>query len=156
MITKFKQIFAQEKLSLWLKPFNIIATSSNGGLVETITDAVSIDRLKKSDPSLYSLSAYYLQAFGGNRDSKPFKQAQKAFVRSMAGYSLLCYLLQLKDRHNGNILIDGEGHVVHVDFGFMLSNSPGAMNFEAGFKLTREFIEVMGGNRSPAFRTYKN
>ena len=32
----------------------------------------------------------------------------------MAGYSVVCYILQVKDRHNGNIMIDGEGHIVHV------------------------------------------
>ena len=53
----------------------------------------------------------------------------------------------LQDRHNGNILMDDAGHIIHIDFGFMLSNSPGGVNFEAApFKLTRELLEVMGSN----------
>lgn len=51
--------------------------------------------------------------------------------------------LQVKDRHNGNLLLDEDGHIIHIDFGFMLSNSPGGVNFEsAPFKLTRELLEV--------------
>lgn len=65
----------------------------------------------------------------------------------MAAYSIVCYLLQIKDRHNGNILMDDVGHIVHIDFGFMLSNSPGGVNFEAApFKLTRELLEVLDSN----------
>ena len=78
----------------------------------------------------------------------------------MAGYSLVCYLLAMKDRHNGNILLDDAGHVVHIDFGFMLSNSPGGVNFEsAPFKLTRELLEVMDsdseGSPSQLFDYFK-
>lgn len=58
-------------------------------------------------------------------------------------FSLSFLVIQVKDRHNGNLLLDEEGHIIHIDFGFMLSNSPGGVNFEsAPFKLTRELLEV--------------
>jgi hypothetical protein len=79
----------------------------------------------------------------GDPDSAKFARAQRNFAKSLAGYSVVTYLLQIKDRHNGNILLDRDGHLVHIDFGFMLSNSPGNIGFEAApFKLPLEYVEV--------------
>ena len=37
----------------------------------------------------------------------------------------------------------GYWHTLHIDFGFMLSNTPGDMAFEqAPFKLTSEYVQV--------------
>jgi hypothetical protein len=66
------------------------------------------------------------------------------------------YLLQIKDRHNGNILLDRDGHLIHIDFGFMLSNSPGNMAFEAApFKLSTEYVEVLGGVDAQPFLEFR-
>lgn len=142
LISHFYDIFQEAGLPLWLRPYEVLVTSSYTALIETIPDTASLHSLKSRFPNITSLRDFFVAKYQEN--SPDFKLAQRNFVESMAGYSLVCYLLQVKDRHNGNLLLDEEGHIIHIDFGFMLSNSPGGVNFEsAPFKLTRELLEVM-------------
>ncbi|KAF2910048.1 phosphatidylinositol 4-kinase beta 1 [Oryza sativa Japonica Group] len=142
LVAHLYDIYQEAGLPLWLRPYEVIVTSAYTALIETIPDTASIHSIKSRFPDITSLRDYYVAKYEEN--SPNFKLAQRNFVESMAGYSILCYLLQVKDRHNGNLLIDEEGHIIHIDFGFMLSNSPGGVNFEsAPFKLTRELLEVM-------------
>ncbi|OIW19985.1 hypothetical protein TanjilG_31862 [Lupinus angustifolius] len=135
-------IFQEAGLPLWLRPYEVLCTSSYTALIETIPDTASLHSIKSRYSNISSLRDFFIAKY--QKDSPSFKLAQRNFVESMAGYSLVCYLLQVKDRHNGNLLMDEEGHIIHIDFGFMLSNSPGGVNFEsAPFKLTRELLEVM-------------
>lgn len=140
-----QMIFAGSNTKLWLKPYDILVISHNSGLIELVPDALSLDSIKKNCSDYTTLRCFFQRYL-----DLPFEDAQKNFVESLAGYSLVCYLLNLKDRHNGNILLDRQGHLIHIDFGFMLTNSPGKnFGFEtAPFKLNEEFIEVMDGHGS--------
>lgn len=89
--------------------------------------------------------------------SEAFQSAQRNFVRSLAAYSLLSYLFLFKDRHNGNLLLDTAGHVIHIDFGFVFGVAPGgsfSLEMSTPFKLTEEMIEVMDGLRSSLFSEF--
>lgn len=53
-------------------------------------------------------------------------------------------------------MLDSEGHLIHIDFGFILSLSPRNLGFETSpFKLTLELVEVMGGLGSDMFEYFK-
>lgn len=53
--------------------------------------------------------------------------------------------------------MDNKGHLIHIDFGFMFSNSPGSINFEsAPFKFTQDYLDIMGGAESQMFEYFKS
>jgi len=75
----------------------------------------------------------------------------------LAGYSLFNYVFAVKDRHNGNILLDSKGRIIHIDFGFWLQSSPGGISFEgAPFKLTQDYVELLDGPDSELFAYFKS
>lgn len=161
------KIWEGTNVPVWVKEMHILVTGESSGLIETITNGVSLHSLKRSltlasieagtNPrkSIATLKDHFMKTFG-DPESETYRSAVDAFTKSLAAYSIISYVLQLKDRHNGNVLIDNSGHIIHIDFGFMLSNSPGSMGFEAApFKLTYEYIDVLGGMTSPAFENFK-
>ncbi|KAG8231773.1 hypothetical protein J437_LFUL010748 [Ladona fulva] len=153
LLDTLHRIWQEAGLPLWLRPYRIVCLSSDSGLIETIPNTVSLHQMKKHLG--LTLPEYFAREFGES-NSERFLTAQKNFVYSCAAYSLVCYLLQVKDRHNGNILLDEDGHVIHIDFGFMLSASPKNLGFESSpFKLTPEFVAVMGGEGSDLFNYFR-
>lgn len=62
----------------------------------------------------------------GMPGARRFEAARRAFLESSAAYSVATYILWAKDRHNGNLMLDNQGHFLHIDFGYILGISPGA------------------------------
>ncbi|ODQ65219.1 hypothetical protein NADFUDRAFT_83264 [Nadsonia fulvescens var. elongata DSM 6958] len=168
LIQAFHKIWEDAQVPVWVKRMRILITSETAGLVETITNGISIHSIKKAltnasiaagtNPkgTIATLKDHFRKTFGDS-DSEKYKNALESFVRSLAAASIICYLLQIKDRHNGNILLDNMGRVIHIDFGFLLSNSPGNVGFEAApFKLTNEYVDLMGGIDSEYFKLFKD
>ncbi|XP_014262636.1 phosphatidylinositol 4-kinase beta isoform X2 [Cimex lectularius] len=153
VLTMLQNIWTAERVPLWLHPYRILCLSDDSGLIEPILNTVSLHQIKKH--CQLSLQQYFIKEFG-SQNSEAFLTAQRNFVRSCAAYCLVSYLVQVKDRHNGNILLSGEGHLIHIDFGFILSTSPRNLGFETSpFKLTSEFVDVMGGPGSDMFEYFK-
>ncbi|XP_022919444.1 phosphatidylinositol 4-kinase beta [Onthophagus taurus] len=153
LLQMFKKIWTMERVPLWVHPYKILCLSSDSGLIEPILNTVSLHQIKKN--SQLSLLEYFTREYGPHT-SEAFLTAQNNFVQSCAAYCLISYLIQVKDRHNGNILLSSDGHLIHIDFGFILSTSPRNLGFETSpFKLTTEFVEVMGGMDSDMFKYFK-
>lgn len=135
---------------MFVAPYKCISNRTGedktlGGIIECVPFTSSRDQLGKAfEIDLYQ---YFLKRYGAE-SSTEFKVARLNFIKSLSAYSVVSYILQIKDRHNGNILMDDWGHIIHIDFGFIFDWSPGKdMGFEsADFKFTKEFIDILGGH----------
>ncbi|CAD8065540.1 unnamed protein product [Paramecium sonneborni] len=156
LICQFDQIFKKEGLPLQLRYYEVLSLGPDSGIIEMIKNATTIDSLQKNLQTKYTqfsdFSDFFRSFFRNN-----IEQALQNYVQSLAAYGLVCYFLQVKDRHNGNILLDDEGNLIHIDFGFFLSIAPGkGMEFEGKvpFKLLSDYIKVLGGVQGFLFRDH--
>ncbi|MCQ2817980.1 MAG: hypothetical protein MJ252_12010 [archaeon] len=181
IITLFNFFFKSiPDTELYISNCRIISNGS-GGIIETIVDTVSLTKINKmifpenfrgfqsanqSSFSLFNsysymeeqcsnLKKYFFTKFGYY--TSKYDDAIQNFIASLAGYSLLCYFLEIRDRNNGNILVDSKGHLIHIDFGFILNRSPGNLEFEnAPFKLLTDFVELLQGESSALFSQFQD
>lgn len=143
LIAAFRNVFNSVGLDVWVFPYRVTATAPGCGVIDVLPNSISRDMLGRE--AVNGLYDYFVSKYGGEESTR-FQEARTNFVKSMASYSVISYLLQFKDRHNGNIMIDDAGHIIHIDFGFCFDIAPGGVRFErAPFKLTSEMVAVMGG-----------
>ncbi|KAK3237664.1 hypothetical protein CYMTET_52274 [Cymbomonas tetramitiformis] len=151
LVSMFHKIFIAQNVPVWLAPYRVIATGVDRGIIEPVKNTESIARLK-SQNKYTSISQYFYDTFG-EPGTAGFVAAQSNFVASLAGYSVLSFVMKLHDRHNGNILLDNEGHIIQIDFGFMLGK--GHFFEMSPFKLTRDYLEILGGTDSLVFQDFR-
>lgn len=152
LISVFRTIWSNIGLDVYVFPYRVTATQAGCGVIDVLPNSISRDMLGRE--AVNGLYEYFITKFG-DEGTIEFQNARNNFVKSLAGYSVISYLLQFKDRHNGNIMYDDQGHCLHIDFGFIFDIVPGGVKFEAvPFKLTKEMVKVMGG--SPETQAYRD
>lgn len=144
LISVFRSIWMNYGVDVYVFPYRVTATAPGCGIIDVLPNSISRDMLGRE--AVNGLYEYFITQFGPETSVK-FQRARNNFVKSLAAYSIITYLLAIKDRHNGNIMYDSDGHILHIDFGFCFDIVPGGVKFEQSpFKLTREMVRVMGGS----------
>jgi phosphatidylinositol 3-kinase len=161
IIALMDRLLLKENLDLKLTPYRILATSTLAGAVQFIpsTPVSTILSTNKYKGSILG----YLKYNNPASTSAPSilgvrKEAMDNYVKSVAGYCVVTYLLGVGDRHLDNLLITPDGHFLHIDYGYILGRDPKPM--APLMKLSREMVEGMGGSTNTgesqfeAFRQY--
>lgn len=92
-------------LELWLYPYRVLPNRTGsegiiGGIIECVPNSSTRDEIGKTTDC--SLKDYFISKFGPP-ESASFQKAQRNFIVSSAAYAVTSYILQVKDRHNGNV-----------------------------------------------------
>ncbi|KAF4316327.1 hypothetical protein BBO99_00008535 [Phytophthora kernoviae] len=152
MFILMDRLLKKVNVDLKLTPYRILATGANDGLMEFVQD---------SYPVSYVVSHFESpQIVGFLRKHNPDPSAEfgiapealSTYVKSVAGYCVLTYLLGIGDRHLDNLMMKAEGHMFHIDFGFVFGADP--KPYPPPFKLTKEMVEGMGGPTSEHYKKF--
>ena len=98
LVGLFDEAFGRGGTGLRLRPYKVVATGPDSGLIEIVPDAVSLAALRERMPDLRlaepTLGAYFVRMYG-SESTPAHKAAQRNFIESMAAYAVVCYLLQV-------------------------------------------------------------
>lgn len=155
MFTLMDRLLKKVNLDLKLTPYRILATGANDGLMEFVQDSYPVSYVvdKFESPQVLSFLRKHQPDPSAEFGVNP--EALSTYVKSVAGYCVLTYLLGIGDRHLDNLMMKTEGNLFHIDFGFIFGADP--KPYPPPFRLTKEMVEGMGGVQSQhylKFQTY--
>lgn len=145
MLSIMDQLLQQEGLNLYLTPYRVRPTSPTDGLLEMVPDVVTFESIKGD------IKGYWE---GHNKTPALLNAAVQRYIKSLAGYSVITFILGVGDRHLENILMAGDGRLLHIDFGYIFGHNPPQRRFSPPMKLRSEMIAVLGGPESSEFHSF--
>ncbi|KAF8793703.1 Phosphatidylinositol 3-kinase catalytic like protein [Argiope bruennichi] len=144
------KLLLHENLDLKLTPYRVLACSSKHGFVQYIeSSAINtiIDEYKDIQSYLRAQAPSENGAFG------IAAEVMENYVKSLAGYCVITYLLGVGDRHLDNLLLTKTGKLFHIDFGYILGRDPKPMPPQ--MKLSKEMVDAMGGIHSDFYNIFR-
>lgn len=113
--------------------YGVLPTGYNQGFIEVVPNAITEAELQLKRGTLAGvLDNKTLIDFIREKNVSPveFERAQENFRLSSAGYAVATCVLGIADRHPGNIMIQKDGHFLHIDFGHFLGNFKVKMGYK--------------------------
>ena len=127
--------------------YKTLATSKSDGFVEFVPDSKTIYDIIRLKP----MREYYADL--SNHNEAELNKKLESYINSCAGYCVVTFLLGIGDRHLENLMIDKNGRLFHIDFGYILGRDPKPM--PPPIKLCKEMVECMGGKGSKGFNDFQ-
>jgi len=146
-VIKLMDTIIQRELKYDLKvlTYRVIPTSSSDGLIEMVPNAKTLFEILKT-----SRIHQHLVNHNGERQ---VDDVLTTYMRSLAAWTVITYLLGVGDRHMDNIMITHSGILFHIDYGFVLGKDPKPL--APHIRMNENMIEGMGGRESAHYSQFK-
>lgn len=151
MVTLMDFLLKRVNLDLKLTPYRILATGPRDGMIEFVSTSSPISEVLAKHGSIQEYFRVHAPEPGAPFGIRP--EVLATFVKSLAGYCVITYLLGIGDRHLDNIMLLPHGHLLHIDFGFIFGQDPKPM--PPPFRLAPQMVEGLGGEAHENFMKFK-
>lgn len=131
--------------------YKTLAMSNQDGVLNFVKNSKTIQEiLQQSNDDMHK----YLQSL--ETASMPFSKIQQNYIDSNAGYAVATYLMAVGDRHLENLMVQQDGKMFHIDFGFILGKHPPLKgNFIPPIRVNKDMVQGMGGMDSDGYKQFK-
>ncbi|KAI9359740.1 kinase-like domain-containing protein [Pilaira anomala] len=153
IISLMDKLLLKENLDLKLTPYKVLATGPEHGLMQFVPSSSLAAVLNDHQNNVLSFFREHHPSSAPGNVYGIDPKVMETYTRSCAGYCVITYLLGVGDRHLDNLLLSPDGHLFHVDFGFILGRDP--KPFPPPMKLCKEMIEAMGGANSQHYMNFQ-
>ena len=147
VIELMDKLLCKENLNLKLKPYRALATGPEHGFLQFV-DSKAVAQVLQQDGTILN---YFIKQSKDGKTVDP--EIMDTYIRSCAGYCVITYILGVGDRHLDNLMLTKHGHLLHIDFGYILGRDP--KPFPPPMKLSKEMVEVMGGLNSAEYARFR-
>ena len=132
--------------------YKCVPTSNNSGVIEMVPQSTTLDDVRKK----YDLSL--LQFIRSRNPSTVETEVlRERFMRSTAASCVITYLLGIGDRHLENIMLTRDGHLFHIDFGYVMGDDPKkTLIGSPAMRLTSDMVEALGGLESEYYQRFQH
>ena len=153
MINYMDSLLKNMHLDYEFTTYKTLATSKSDGFVEFVPNSKTIFDIKKEYNN--QIKAFYeeISKVNGETNNELYNKKLESYINSCAGYCVVTYILGIGDRHLENLMIDNNGRLFHIDFGYILGKDPKPM--PPPIKLCKEMVECMGGKGSKNYEEFQ-
>jgi len=130
--------------------YRCVPTSNRSGVIEMVPESTTLDDVRnKYDMTL-------LEFIESRNPSVSRDKLRARFMRSTAASCVITYLLGVGDRHQENIMVTRDGHLFHIDFGYVMGETPKrAIIGPPSMRLTNDMVDALGGCESRLYMRFE-
>jgi hypothetical protein len=128
--------------------YQIIMITKDVGLIEYIEDSITLRMINQHG---YTLQNYILNC----NANETLDKIKTKFMHSLSISSCISYIIGLGDRHLDNIMINKNGQIFHIDYGYIMENPLTSIFDMPQIKVTSDIIDFLGGPHSIYYNNFK-